>query len=68
MKDPISNPKSNKGIIICLLLVVVSSSTFSQNKLANLVLSLDYQSTVPIICVLALAVFMITAFIKQKDH
>lgn len=68
MKSPVLKSENNKGITICLLLLVDSSSAFSQNKIAALVSSVRFEYALPIVCVLGVALFMLNAFMKQKDH
>lgn len=64
-----SNPKNNKtSMLVCIVLLAMHSSAFSQNKLLIAPVFIDFQISLPIICVLGLAAFLITAFIKQKNH
>lgn len=67
MKTSILNIK-NKGILFLIVSLVISNSVFSQNKLMYLSTLLNYNFLVPTLCVLGLAVFLLTAFIKQKNH
>ncbi len=62
----ISEFNQKNGILICLLLLVVTSPVFSQTQLIAFNTSINYQFTVPIICVIGLTAFLVTAFIKQK--
>ncbi len=59
---------SSKGIIFCLLFILSSSSVFSQNKLTTFISSINYEFTLPVVCVIALGLFLIKAFISQKEH
>ncbi len=69
MKTSKSNQKNNKtSIIVCLILLAISSPVFSQNKLVSLMSSINFTTTVPIVLVFSLAVFLFTAFMKQKNH
>lgn len=69
MKTSKLNPKNNKTIIlVCFVLLAFHSSAFSQNKLLIAPVFIDVQVSLPIICVLGLAAFLITAFMKQKNH
>ena len=69
MKTSNSTPKNNKtSILVCLILLAISSPVFSQNKLVSLVSSVNFTSAVPVACVLGLAIFLLTAFMKQKNH
>ncbi len=69
MKTSTSNQKNNKtGILVCLVLLAISSPVFSQNKLVSLVSSVNPSFAIPVICILGLAVFLFTAFMKQKNH
>ncbi len=62
-------PKNNKvSILVCFILLAVHSPAFSQNKIGSLIASVNYNFALPIMCVLALAVFLLTAFIRQKNH
>ena len=67
MKTPILNIK-NKGILFLIVCLIISNSSFSQNKLVSLVSSVNFTSAVPVACVLGLAIFLLTAFMKQKNH
>lgn len=69
MKTSNSNRKNNKtSILVCLILLVISSPVFSQNKLVSLVSAVNPIFAIPVVCVFGLAVFLVTAFIKQKNH
>jgi hypothetical protein len=69
MKTSNSNLKNNKiNILVCLILLAISSPVFSQNKLVSLVSSVNPSFAIPIICLCALTVFLVTAFMKQKNH
>jgi hypothetical protein len=66
-----SNFKSanNKtSILVCLILLAFHSPAFSQNKLVSMVSSINVGFAIPIVCVCGLALFLFTAFIKQKNH
>ena len=67
MKTPILNIK-NKGILFLVMLLIVTSSGFSQNKLVSLVASVNFNFAIPVVCVIGLGVFLFTAFLKQKNH
>ena len=67
MKTPILNIK-NKGILFLIVSLVISHSSFSQNKIVSLVSSVNPSFAIPVICVFSLAVFLVTAFVKQKNH
>jgi hypothetical protein len=58
---------NSKGIIFSLLFILSSSSVFSQNKLSAFVSSFNFEWAVPIVCVLGLGLFLIKAFISQKN-
>ena len=69
MKTSNFNSKNNKTtIMMCLILLMVHSSVFSQNKLVALVSSINFSFAIPVVCVLGLALFLLTAFLKQKNH
>jgi hypothetical protein len=69
MKTSNSNPQNNKvKILVCFIFLAIHSSVFSQNKLAGLMSLVQAGSAIPIICVLGLALFLLTAFMKQKNH
>jgi hypothetical protein len=69
MKTSNLNSKNNKtSFFVCIILLAVHSPVFSQNKLMITPVLIDYQISLPIACVLGLAAFLITAFIKQKNH
>jgi hypothetical protein len=67
MKTPFLNIK-NKGILFLVMLLTVTSSGFSQNKLVSLVTSVNFNFAIPVVCVIGLGVFLFTAFLKQKNH
>lgn len=69
MKTSNSNQKNNRtNILFCLILLAISSPVFSQNKLVSVVSSVNPSFAIPAICVFGLAVFLFTAFMKQKNH
>lgn len=69
MKTSNSISKNNKkSILICFILLAVHSSVFSQNKLVSLVAAVNFNFVIPVVCVIGLAVFLFTAFLKQKNH
>lgn len=69
METSNQNLKNNKIIILlCIILLSIHSSGFSQNKIGSLIASVNYTFAVPIIGVLFLAVFLLTAFIKERNH
>ena len=69
MKTSNSTPKNNKtNILVCLILLVISSPVFSQNKLVSIVSSVNVGFAIPIVCVLGLGLFLLTAFVRQKNH
>jgi hypothetical protein len=69
MKTPNFNSKNNKtSFLACIILLTVHCPVFSQNKLLITPVFIDYLVTLPIVCVLGLAAFLITAFMKQKNH
>ncbi|MBI3518173.1 MAG: hypothetical protein HY062_02290 [Bacteroidetes bacterium] len=69
MKTSDFNSKNYKTTtMMCLVLFTVHSSAFSQNKLVALASSVNFSFAIPIVCVLGLAVFLLTAFLKQKNH
>ncbi len=59
---------NKKNMVVCFILLIIHSSGYSQNKLASMVTSVNFNFAVPVICVVGLAVFLLTAFIKQKNH
>lgn len=67
MKTSNSLLKSNK-IRIMLILLAIHSSAFSQNKLVVLATSEKFYFVLPVACVLGLAIFLMMAFLKQKNH
>ncbi|MES2763083.1 MAG: hypothetical protein V4677_12800 [Bacteroidota bacterium] len=67
MKTQLLNIK-NKGILFLIVSLIISNSSYSQNKLAGLVSSINVGFAIPIVCVLGLALFLVTAFVKQKNH
>lgn len=69
MKTSNLNSKNNKTSFVgCIILLAIHCPVFSQNKLLITPVFIDYQVTFPIVCVLGLAAFLITVFIKQKNH
>lgn len=60
--------KNKTSIILCLILLAVHSSAFSQNNFAVLATSENFYFILPIVCVLGLAIFLMMAFLKQKNH
>ncbi|MBK8366773.1 MAG: hypothetical protein IPL10_04960 [Bacteroidetes bacterium] len=69
MKTSNSNQKNNRtSILVCLILLAISSPVFSQNKLVSIVSSVNPSFAISVVCVFGLAVFLFTAFMKQKNH
>ena len=69
MKTSNLNPKNNKtSIIVCIILLAIHSSVFAQNKLVSLVSSINFHFALPAVCVLGLFAFLLSAFMKQKNH
>ncbi len=69
MKTSNFNSKNNKTrILVCLILLAFQAPVFSQNKLVSIVSSINVGFAIPIVCVAGLALFLITAFMKQKNH
>ncbi|MCD6020199.1 MAG: hypothetical protein K0S53_3320 [Bacteroidetes bacterium] len=69
MKPSNSFLKNNKtSIILCMILLAIHSSAFSQNKLVVLATSEKFYFVLPVACVLGLAIFLMMAFLKQKNH
>ncbi len=69
MKTMNFKSKQNKSrLLVCSLLLAISSQAISQNKLAVLVASLNYQFVIPVAFVTGLAIFLLTLFVKQKNH
>jgi len=61
--------KNNKmSYLVCLILLAVQSPLRSQNRFMALATSENLYFVVPVVCVLGLAVFLMTAFLKQKNH
>jgi hypothetical protein len=53
---------------ILLMLLTIHSSGISQNKIAVMASSEKFYFVIPVACVLGLAVFLMMAFLKQKNH
>lgn len=69
MKPSNSISKNNKkSILVCFILLAVHSSVFSQNKFVYLISSVNFNFALPVICVVGLAVFLFTTYLKQKNH
>ncbi len=69
MKTLNSFPKNNKiSSLVCLILLVVHSPLSSQTKIVVLATAENLYFVLPVVCVLVLAVFLMTAFLKQKNH
>jgi H+/Cl- antiporter ClcA len=69
MKTPNSTPKNIKTcILVCMILLTISTSVFSQNKLVSIVTSINPNFAIPVACVFGLAIFLFSAFMKQKKH
>jgi hypothetical protein len=51
-----------------MFLLAIHSSVFSQNKLVVLATSEKFYFVLPVACVLGLAIFLMMAFLKQKNH
>lgn len=69
MKTSKINIKNSSKVLLFLsILLSTSYSSFAQNKLVTLVTSVNFNFVVPVICVAGLAVFLVTTFLKQKNH
>lgn len=66
MKTPILNIK-NKGILFLIISSIISHSLLAQNKAVSVVSSINFTLVVPVVFVFGLAVFLFTAFMKQKN-
>lgn len=55
-------------LLVCSLLSAISSQAVSQNKFSVLVASLNYHYVIPVAFVTGLAIFLLTLFVKQKNH
>jgi hypothetical protein len=59
----------NKAIfLISFFLLIISSSAFSQNKLVAIVSVVNFSFVLPVVGVICLATFLVTAFVKQKNR
>ncbi len=69
MKTSNSNQKNTRtSILVCLILLAISSPVFSQNKLVSIVSSVNPSFAISVVFVFGLAVFLFIAFMKQKNH
>jgi hypothetical protein len=69
MKTSTFNTKNKiKRILFFIILLAISFPSFSQNKLATIESSVNFTILIPIICVGSLAIFLFTAFLKQKNN
>jgi hypothetical protein len=69
MKTSKINIKNSSKVLLFLsILLSTSYSSFAQNKLVSLVTSVNFNFALPVICVAGLAVFLLTTFLKQKNH
>lgn len=69
MKTSKINIKNSSKVLLFLsILLSVTNSSFSQNKIVSLVTSVNFNFVLPVICVAGLAVFLLTTFLKQKNH
>ncbi|MES2567539.1 MAG: hypothetical protein V4565_11770 [Bacteroidota bacterium] len=69
MKTSNSPFKNNSAsFLICVVMLVIYNSASAQNKLASIVTSENFCFLLPVVCVLGLAIFLMTAFLKQKNH
>lgn len=59
---------SGKGLLLFVLFLFIQTAAFSQNRLAAVISSINYEYALPIAVVAVLAVFMFKAFIRQKHH
>jgi len=58
--------KSN--IKICIIFLVVHSTTYSQNKLQITLSEINPNFAIPTIAVFSLFTFLLYAYMKQKNH
>jgi len=61
--------KNNKiSISVCLILLAIHFPLSSQNRIMAFVTSENLYFIVPVVFVLGLGVFLMTAFLKQKNN
>ena len=69
MKTSNSTPKTNKvSMLVCVIFLAIHSSAFSQNNLVTLASAINFHFAIPALCVIGLFVFLLSAFMKQKNH
>lgn len=69
MKTSKINIKNSSKVLLFLsILLSASHFSFAQNKLVSFVTSVNFNFALPVICVAGLAVFLVTTFLKQKNH
>jgi hypothetical protein len=59
---------NKKNILVFFILLAAHSSVFSQNKSVSLISSINFNFALPVVCVVGLAVFLFTTYLKQKNH
>jgi hypothetical protein len=60
--------KNSLRLMICVLLLTISSQAFSQNKIMVIASQINYHLLIPVAFVTGVAIFLFTLFIKQKNH
>ena len=60
--------KNSIRLMICALLVTISSPVFSQNKIMVIASQINYHLLIPVAFVTGIAIFLFTLFIKQKNQ
>lgn len=69
MKTSKTNIKNNSKVLLFLSILLTSTfSSFAQNKLVSIINSVNPSFAIPVVCLLGLAVFLFSAFLKQKNH
>lgn len=68
MKTLIQKLKHHKVIVFFLMFVLICPALFAQSKLGTIVSKINYEFAVPVICVIAVFVFLLKSFVSQKNH
>lgn len=68
MKTLIQKIKNNKVVVFFSMFILICPALFSQTQLGAVVTKINYEFALPVICVFGVFVFLLKAFISQKDH
>jgi len=68
MKTSDSKPKNSKRILILFVLSFITKFSFSQTALMVRISKFNFEIIIPVVFVAIVGLFLVSLFIKQKNH